>query len=351
MESEAIDHAKLLIEQGRTLLDKGRRDRARRMFAAALQVDPRNIEARLGLAEASDDLSERMAHIAKALEVDPQNAQARAALREARRLLLERRAPQDPRFSTWKLAPARGKSLPRWAVIAILAALFVLSIGAGGLLAARSTNAFWSQIFPPTQTPTATASPTATATGTPTHTPTETATPTVTETPTITSTPTRTHTPTITSTFTPTPTETFTSTPTATPTPERWIDVNLTTQTLVAYEGDKPVLTTKISSGSAQFPTIEGIYYIYLKLLKQTMTGEDYETPDVPWVMYFHLSYSLHGAYWHNDFGRPRSHGCVNLPLDAAEWLYYWTGPQVPEGWPNVQASDDNPGSRVVIHK
>ncbi len=357
MDSDARNHAGLLIGQGRTLLQKGRRDRARRLFAAAIQVDPENIEAWLGLAEASEGLGDRMAYLAKALELDPQNAQARAALREARRQLVERRVPKPSRATKAAPAPARPIKRPRWAIILVLAILFLGSIGVGAMVSTGDTRALWSAFLPPPITPTTTITLTVTTTPTITQTPTETLTPTITQTPTHTatpthtSTPTRTFTPTHTATPSPTPTSTPTNTPSPTPTPERWVEVDLSSQTLVAYEGSEPVLTTPISSGSASFPTIEGIFYIYLKMDKQTMTGEGYETPDVPWVMYFHLDYSLHGAYWHNDFGRPRSHGCVNLPLDVAEWLYYWTGPQVPAGWTNVHASDANPGSRVVIHQ
>lgn len=357
-------HAELLIEQAKRLLAKGRQDRARRLLAAALQLLPDSVEGWLLMAEATEDPDERMSHLAKVLSLDAANVTARALLRRTRRELGQLTPPQAPvTASTPRLAPLRLErqkrmrrfSLPSlggkvWVAVLVFVALFAIGLGAGRLVAAKEGKPFWMAVFPPTQTPTVTVTPTVT----PTHTATSTAT--VTHTPTATFTATYTKTPTITSTFTPTPTETFTATPTntststPTPTPEKWIDVNLSTQTLVAYEGTVPVLTTAISSGSAQFPTIQGTFRIYLKMREQTMTGPDYSTPDVPFIMYFHGSYSLHGAYWHNDFGRARSHGCVNLPLGPAEWLYNWTDPAVPAGWQNVWSSDAQPGTRVVVH-
>ena len=107
---------------------------------------------------------------------------------------------------------------------------------------------------------------------------------------------------------------------------ERWIDVNLTTQTLVAYEGETPVLYSTISSGLWQFPTITGQFRTWMKYDTQNMTGYhlgyNYSLDNVPHVMYFFEDYAIHGAYWHNNFGTPMSHGCVNLRTDNAEWVY-----------------------------
>lgn len=108
------------------------------------------------------------------------------------------------------------------------------------------------------------------------------------------------------------------------PFPGRWIRVDLSDQELVAYEGERPVLRTLVSTGRPQTPTVLGTYRIYLKLRSQTMTGPGYRLPHVPYVMYFYKGYALHGTYWHNNFGRPMSHGCVNLPTSIAEQLYHW---------------------------
>jgi len=111
--------------------------------------------------------------------------------------------------------------------------------------------------------------------------------------------------------------------------PEHWVEVDLSMQYLWAWEGNKVVNQTYVSTGKAGFETPTGTFYILVKYRYDTMAGtiggETYYVPDVPWTMYFtNYGHALHGAYWHNDFGTPRSHGCVNLPLWFAEWLYYW---------------------------
>lgn len=109
---------------------------------------------------------------------------------------------------------------------------------------------------------------------------------------------------------------------------QRWIDVDLTRQFLTAYEGQAPVFTSLVSSGLWQYPTVVGTFQIYVKYELADMSGgagEDaYYLPNVPYAMYFHGNYSLHGTYWHSNFGQPMSHGCVNLPTPAAEWLFHW---------------------------
>ncbi|MFZ0544162.1 MAG: L,D-transpeptidase family protein [Candidatus Promineifilaceae bacterium] len=107
---------------------------------------------------------------------------------------------------------------------------------------------------------------------------------------------------------------------------ERWIDVTLSTQTLVAYEGDTPVFNTLISSGLPGHETVIGQFRIWLRYPSQTMDGTrlgyDYYLEGVPYVQYFYEDYALHGTYWHSNFGHPMSHGCVNLSTPDAEWLY-----------------------------
>jgi lipoprotein-anchoring transpeptidase ErfK/SrfK len=193
-----------------------------------------------------------------------------------------------------------------------------------------------------------------------TNTPTITPSPTLTLTPTLTPTPTQTATPIPSATPLPTATQLPSPTPTPDwltakylplPTEEKWIEVDLSEQSLVAYEGTTVVFTATVSSGRANTPTVEGKYRIQRKYESQLMTGPGYYLPGVPWVMYFHYGYALHGAYWHDKWGTPTSHGCVNLKIDDAEWLYHWTDPQVPEGQTSLMASADNLGTWVVIHK
>jgi lipoprotein-anchoring transpeptidase ErfK/SrfK len=144
-------------------------------------------------------------------------------------------------------------------------------------------------------------------------------------------TPTARPSPTASPTRRPAPTATPRPRPTASPSPMpgppfpgRWILVDLSDQELIAYEGEAPILRTKVSTGRARTPTVVGVFRIYLKLRSQTMRGPDYYLPNVPYVMYFHQGYALHGTYWHNRFGQPMSHGCVNLPTPIAEQLYQW---------------------------
>jgi lipoprotein-anchoring transpeptidase ErfK/SrfK len=103
---------------------------------------------------------------------------------------------------------------------------------------------------------------------------------------------------------------------------ERWIDVDLSDQRLTAYEGDLPVHSFLVSSGLPATPTPVGQFRIWIKLRYDDMAGADYYIKDVPFVMYFHEGYGLHGVTWHGNFGHPMSHGCVNLPTEEAEWLF-----------------------------
>jgi lipoprotein-anchoring transpeptidase ErfK/SrfK len=104
----------------------------------------------------------------------------------------------------------------------------------------------------------------------------------------------------------------------------RWIDVDLTNQTVYAYEGDTVVNSFVVSTGTWLTPTVTGKYKIYVKIRSGNMSGPGYFLPDVPYIMYFHKGYGLHGTYWHTNFGTPMSHGCVNLRTDEAGWLFNW---------------------------
>jgi LysM repeat protein len=104
----------------------------------------------------------------------------------------------------------------------------------------------------------------------------------------------------------------------------RWIEVNLSAQTLNAWEGDTLVMSTNISSGLPATPTVTGRFRVGNKYAAQHMSGPGYSLPNVPWVMYFYGAYAIHGAYWHNNFGAPMSHGCVNMRPGEAEMLYNW---------------------------
>ena len=109
----------------------------------------------------------------------------------------------------------------------------------------------------------------------------------------------------------------------------RWIDVNLTTQSLTAYENNTPVYYATISSGRYPYLTVTGQFQIYLRYQAQDMNGYrlgyDYYLPNVPYVQYFYRDFAIHGTYWHNNFGTPMSHGCVNMTPADSQWIFNWS--------------------------
>ncbi len=141
------------------------------------------------------------------------------------------------------------------------------------------------------------------------------------------------------------------------PAHKKWVDVSVQQQQLVAYEGQRAVYVAPVSTGAGGLAdpetttaTKRGVFTIKSKHLTATMTGaqaeDEYELADVPYVQYFEAGYALHAAYWHDEFGRPRSHGCINLtPRDAA-WVFEWTEPALPRGWHGVQAN----GAGTVVY-
>lgn len=118
---------------------------------------------------------------------------------------------------------------------------------------------------------------------------------------------------------------------------QKWLHVDLDRQTLVAYEGDRAVFATLVSTGREGHDTPTGLFHIHEKHKTVTMRGSDasgvFEVSEVPWTMFYHRGYALHGAYWHDDFGKVRSHGCVNLSPVDARWLFQFTTGQLPQGW------------------
>jgi hypothetical protein len=140
---------------------------------------------------------------------------------------------------------------------------------------------------------------------------------------------------------------------------ERWLDVNITKQTLVAYDGEKPVFATLVSTGEAGLDdhekttaTKRGIFRIHTKHVSSTMSsdevGEEFELRDVPYVQYFEQGYALHGAYWHDRFGTPKSHGCINVSPEDARRLFFFTEPALPAGWHGVLT--ELTGTVVFVH-
>lgn len=136
---------------------------------------------------------------------------------------------------------------------------------------------------------------------------------------------------------------------------DKWIVVDLTLQTLTAYEGPVPVFVTLVSTGKEGFETPRGVFRILAKHVSNPMDdftlGEPYAIDEVPYVMYFQQNVALHGAFWHRGFGAVRSHGCVNLAPRDAHWLFDWVHPFRPEGWYGVYATETDPGTIVWVRK
>ena len=141
---------------------------------------------------------------------------------------------------------------------------------------------------------------------------------------------------------------------------ERWLDVELVSQVLTAYVGERPVFATLVSTGrgatGTETATPTGVQRIWVKLRTSNMdnlddesAAQNYAIQAVPWVMYFERGYGLHGTFWHRDFGSKHSHGCVNLtPLDA-ERLFYWTSPRLPPGWTAALPTAYEPGTLIRV--
>lgn len=111
---------------------------------------------------------------------------------------------------------------------------------------------------------------------------------------------------------------------------DKWVSVDLYEQVAIAYEGNTPVFATLISSGLPAWSTNEGLFHIYVRYERTVMSGAEglpdfYYLEEVPWTMYFDEDIALHGAYWHDGFGYRRSHGCVNMSITDANWLYRWS--------------------------
>ena len=340
------------LRNARQALKSGNRTAARRWAEQAAALDPSREEPWLFMAAFASKRAS-VEYLKKALQINPDSQPARKGMHWAVQRLrqeappgtspLHPRAPLQAAVIPIQAAaiPLKAAAVPvqrpavhrfPWALVLLVLLLAV----AGGVYAFgrpyfpgfAQTNQSAVQdpdgavaFFKPTKTPTPTATFTPTTTYTATTTPTET--------------------PTSTPTDTPTATATFTPLPTATPVPtqtpdtiqvpglpegvgkgERWLDVDLTNQRLYAYEGKKLINSFIVSTGTWQYPTVTGTYKIYVMYRYADMSGPGYYLPDVPYVMYFYQGYGVHGTYWHNNFGTPMSHGCVNLTIADAGWVF-----------------------------
>jgi len=138
-----------------------------------------------------------------------------------------------------------------------------------------------------------------------------------------------------------------------------WIEVDVDHQLLVAYRGDRPVYATLVSTGrrGPHHETPRGLHRIWVKLAYSDMDNlerddleRNYAIEGVPWVQYFEGSNGLHAAFWHDDFGRRKSHGCVNLSPRDARALYEFTEPAMPPGWTAIFPREDEAATYVWVH-
>ena len=335
--SNTSDQFQQNIERAHDALARGERLVARRCAERAVAIAPEREDGWLILAACSSTKAS-IAYLKQALEINPQSKNARKGMHWAIHKLRTSPPPatQPPHrqivvqpISSEEMIDTRPALLP-WmiAVILVLVGTIVWFGSPSFSLAFTNDNPLpiaQSQIDKETRTPT----PTATFTPTPTNTPTPT--PTITPSPTPTSTPT--STPTATPTNTPKPTKkpkkkkassgySFPGRPRGVGPDERWIDVDLSSQRTYAYQGNDLINSFVVSTGTWRYPTVKGSYKIYVKYRRADMSGPGYYLSNVPYVMYFYKGYGLHGTYWHNNFGTPMSHGCINLTPKTAGWLY-----------------------------
>jgi lipoprotein-anchoring transpeptidase ErfK/SrfK len=352
------------IENARQALRQGDAAQTRHWAMQAARLDPHSEEAWLLLAAVSSP-GASLEYLRKALEINPHSERARKGIAWAQRRLQEApEAENRRRNGNPPSRPQRGGAAPKrnlYPFLLIILGCLALTVAAVSALSFPAMASVLSVGQAPTMTP---AHPQVWAQA-------ELAKPTYTVTPsplpplpanTLMPTPLPTDTPAPQPAFlpdTPLPPATFsaempepTATPATllmeivpdTPAPERaagavespdapplsmpqgvrWIDVNLSQQRVYAYEGDTLVNSFVVSTGTWQTPTVTGQFHIWIKLRSTTMSGPGYYLPNVPYTMYFYKGYGLHGTYWHNNFGTPMSHGCVNLSIPDAEWLYNW---------------------------
>jgi cell division septation protein DedD len=328
-----LDRARQAINHARLAYQQGDRRAARRWAEQAVALAPDLEEGWLWLAAVASPRA-AAGYFRRALTLNPRSVRARRGmhwaiqrLRSAPASARPRRLVIDPSIPSANLVARRAiwrsGALP-WAMILLLC-MAVAATWAGSTSFSFAGANPGPLAFPLAQAiDKVTLTPTPTETSTPTPTPTETPTPTATATPT--ETPTETPTPEPTATippaWLPAPIPEFPGLPEGVGEGVPWIDIDLTHQTAYAYEGSRLVRSFIVSTGTWQYPTVTGTYHIYVMYQYADMAGPGYYLPSVPYVMYFYTGYGLHGTYWHNNFGTPMSHGCVNFTIDDAGWVF-----------------------------
>lgn len=372
MNNQLIE-AREFIVRARDSLRRGDKASARKLGEQAALFAPEMEDAWLVLAASDPDPQDALAYAQKALELSPQSTRAHKAVEWATARLkqieaLKERLPVSPvvvhrqvdavtslpekhAYQTVVALPQLSSNKTNWLLPALLTGALCMLFGATALfmLTRPSVASIMRSISAPVTTqedlwaPVDIARPETTPVAesalvqledTPAAVPTEIPPTTVPTDPPATPTSSEEPTPAATETPGTIIMEILEDTPTSEyvpPKPEivvgngvRWIDVDLTNQRVNAYEGDVMVNSFLVSTGTWRTPTVTGKYKIYVKVRVQDMSGPGYHLRDVPYVMFFHGDYGLHGTYWHNNFGTPMSRGCVNLTIDDAAWLFNW---------------------------
>ena len=310
------------LNQAKQALKEGEVQRARRLALKAVRLAPDFEEPWLYLASVSSPEAS-IAYLKKALKINPTSSQAKKGMKWAIQRYRKSNPGKEPKKLQLPIVIAREAltvnkpAILSWSsIIVVLAAVILVWLWTPDFSFALPNF----QATPQTTLSAQENVRKVPYTPTPTNTPTPTPPPTPSPTPTITPTPKPTKIP---KTY---PTYIKSVLPSGIYPDERWFDINLSTQRMYAYDGDKLIKTFTVSTGLPATPTVTGRFRIYVKYTSTLMSGPGYYLPGVPWTMYFYNGYGIHGTYWHSNFGYPMSHGCVNMRNEDAEWAFNFAG-------------------------
>ena len=318
-----------VLKEGTQAWQEGNRSAARRLARETLRLNPENEDAWLLLAATASPHAS-LAYLQRLLEINPYNPQANSAMQWALSRLESEPAVEATDTKPVRLRRRRVEK--HWPVLLLI---LVCGIGLTCLAALLTQTALYSTTFQSAWIPVARSWLPSTPTQEPlhadefqstsvqeraaTHTATAEFLPSTALIPTLI--------PSVFPEILPSPTQIplpvkTTSEPTNPENSQFWIEVDLSAQRLRAYQGNELINAFIISGGRKPTPTVIGTFRVYLKYRYADMKGPGYYLENVPFVMYFYQSYGVHGTYWHNNFGTPMSHGCVNLRTEDAAWLY-----------------------------
>ncbi len=315
--------ANQVIQHAKKALQRGEKTNARRLAEQAITLDPDREEPWLILAAIGSPKAS-VVYLNNALEINPNSTYARQGmhwaikrLRDSQDLPKPHRSIISSAIKPDSFARSRQAFLPWLVVFSLLVFGVIYWFFTPRLSFALSPRSAIQLAEAGIQKSTYTPSPTSTYTPTPTFTHTPTNTPIPTSTSTLTETPLPTEPPRASN-----KNKGSVSLPSSVGKGEFWIDVDLTNQRVHVYQGKNLLNSFLTSTGTWRYPTVTGQYKIYVKYRYAHMSGPGYFLPNVPYVMYFYKGYGIHGTYWHNNFGTPMSHGCVNLRTDDAGWVF-----------------------------